>query len=209
MEEIWKDIKGYEGLYQVSDLGKVKSLERDYVAANGGKRHIEEHLLLQHPSKKGYLRVKLYKNGVGKTYQVHRLVAETFILNPYNKPQIDHIDGNNQSNIVSNLRFATNKENANNPITKGKNHHSHTEEWKQKMSALKKGKTPSKQCIETAQKLHFKKVEQYDKNGCLIKTYESLTEASTNIGVSISAITNSIKRNGTCRGYVWKLALSA
>lgn len=208
MEEIWKDIEGYEGLYQVSNQGRVKSLERDYVAGNGGIRHIEEHYLQQTKTQKGYLRVTLLKNGARSSKQVHRLVAETFIPNPENKPQVDHIDGNKQSNVVSNLRFATNRENSNNPNTVYKNHHPHTEAWKQKMSTKMKGKI-SRNCIEAAQKLHYKKVEQYNKSGCLIKTYNSLTEASTSCGVTISAITNSIKRNGTCCGYYWKLSLSA
>ena len=206
MEEKWVDIKNYEGLYQVSNLGRVKSLERDYIAGNGGIRHIEEHYLLQTITKKGYLRVTLLKNGERSTKQVHRLVAEAFIPNPNNKPQVDHIDGNKQSNSANNLRWATNKENCNNPNTICKNGHPQTEEWKQRMSILRKGKAPSKQCIKASQELHNKKVEQY-KNGCLIKTYNSLTEASTYIGVTISAITNSIKRNGTCRGCVWKIAV--
>ena len=208
MEELWKDIEGYEGLYQVSNLGRVKSLGRDYVAANGGIRHIEEHFLKQAISPKGYLKVTLLKNGARSTKQVHRLVAEAFIPNPDNKPQVDHIDGNKQSNIVSNLRFATNKENCNNPNTLCKSHHFHTEEWKQTMSEKMKGKIPRK-CIEAAQKLHFKKVEQYNKSGCLIKTYNSITEASTSLGITISSISKSIKRNGTCCGCYWKLALPA
>lgn len=209
MEEIWTNIIGYEGLYQVSNLGQVKSLERDYLTGNGGVRHIETHYLRQAETAKGYLKVTLLKNGKRKTKHVHRLVAEAFIPNPDNKPQVDHIDGNKKSNVVFNLRWATNKENANNPNTVGKNHHTHTDEWKQKMSEMKKGKAPTKQCIKAAQKLHSKKVEQYDKSGCLIKTFDSLTEASTLYGITINSITKSMKRNGTCCGYYWKLSPSA
>ena len=209
MEEVFRDIEGYEGLYQVSNLGRVKSLERDYIAGNGGIRHIEEHYLRQTETYKGYLRVTLLKNGKRSSKQVHRLVAEAFIPNPDNKPQVDHIDGNKQSNIASNLRFATNKENSNNPNTVSKNRHPHSEEWREKMSKIRKGKAPTKQCIEKAQKLHFKKVEKYDKSGYLIKTYDSLTEASTCHGISHSALSKAIKRGGTCCGYYWKLAPSA
>lgn len=209
MEEIWKDIPGYFEKYQISNLGKVKSLERDYVAANGGIRHIYEHYLKQTKTNKGYLRVTLLKNGKRNTKPVHRIVGEAFIPNPDNKPQIDHINGDKTLNVVSNLRWVTNKENCLNPNTLCKNHHQHTDEWKEKMSVLKKGNSPTKQCLEAAQKLHFKKVEQYDKNGCLIKTFDSLTEASTYFGITTSAISNSIKRNGTCCGYYWKLSLSA
>lgn len=106
MEE-WKDIEGYEGLYQVSNLGRVKSLPRYWVRT--------ERIL----TKKGYpyVRVCLFK-GTKRTYlSVHRLVAEAFIPNPDNKPIIDHIDGNPNNNSVSNLRWVDFKENSNNPIS--------------------------------------------------------------------------------------------
>ena len=206
MEEIWKDVEGYEGLYQVSNLGNVKSLGRDYVAGNGCIRHMSDHFLKQSKAQKGYLTVSLFKNGKRRTIPVHRLVAETFIHNPDNKPQVDHINGDKKLNVASNLRWATNEENCRNPNTIWKGHHLHTDEWKQRMSALRKGKTPSKQCIEAAQKKHFKGVEQYDKNGYLIKSYNSLTEASISLGISIKAISQSIRRNGTCYGYYWKLS---
>lgn len=206
MEEIWKDILGYEGIYQVSNLGNVKSLDRDYIAGNGSIRHISEHFLKQSETQKGYLNVYLFNNGKRRTIPVHRLVAEAFIPNPDNKPQVDHINGDKKLNVVSNLRWATNEENCRNPNTIWKNHHLHTEEWKQRMSALKKGKAPSKQCLDAARKKNSKGIEQYDENGCLIESYDNLTEASISLGVSISAISNSIKRNGTCNGCYWKLA---
>lgn len=99
MKEIWKDIKGYEGLYQVSNLGKVKSLKKNIIL----KPYIE---------KKGYLRIDLNKNGKSKHYLIHRLVAEAFIPNPLNKLQINHIDCNKQNNCINNLEWSTNLENA-------------------------------------------------------------------------------------------------
>lgn len=202
--EIWKDILGYEGLYQVSNQGRVKSLERNYVAGNNGIRHIYEHCLKPHKDTKGYFYVCLSKNGKSSCKKIHRLVAEAFIPNPENKPQVDHINGDKTLNITTNLRWATNAENCINPNTVWKNKRPHTEEWKKKMSVLKKGKSPTKQSIEAAQKSHFKPVIQYDKNGQMVKEYSCLTEASTSLGVSVSAITNSISRNGTCCGYIWK-----
>lgn len=108
MNEIWKDIKGYEGLYQVSNLGNVKSL------CNNKTR---KEKILKPKQRKGYLYVGLCKNGKVKQYLVHRLVAEHFIPNPNNLPQIDHINTNKTDNRVENLRWVTQKENSNNPLT--------------------------------------------------------------------------------------------
>ena len=105
MEEIWKDIKGYEGLYQVSNLGRVKSLER--MMKN---RKCEEIIKVPSLGGKGYYRLPLCNNGINKYYFVHRLVAEAFKPNKENKPTVDHIDRNKTNNCVSNLRWATYKE---------------------------------------------------------------------------------------------------
>ena len=113
MNEIWKDIKGFENLYQVSNFGRVKSLPR-----KGQRREL---VLKPTPDTKGYERVKLTKDSKGYTKKVHRLVAETFIPNPKNKPTVDHIDGNKRNNNVSNLRWFTYKEQVNdNILTKNK-----------------------------------------------------------------------------------------
>ena len=79
--EIWKDIENYEGFYQVSNLGRVRSLERDVYCQNGIVRHIEEKILVPNLNNKGYQYVGLSKNGKKKAILVHRLVAEAFILN--------------------------------------------------------------------------------------------------------------------------------
>lgn len=104
--EIWADINGYEGLYQVSNLGRIKSLAR-YQDNHGTKQWIEERIKNTRPKNNGYLIVDLYKNGEGKTKHVHRLVAETFIGNDENKTTVNHIDGNKSNNVVSNLEWAT------------------------------------------------------------------------------------------------------
>ena len=101
MQEIWKDIKNYEGLYQVSNFGKVKSLPRKGTQTN------TEKILKVSYTYNGYERVSLHKNNKDKRYLVHRLVAETFIPNPNNYPQVNHKDENKINNNVSNLEWCT------------------------------------------------------------------------------------------------------
>ena len=106
MDEIWKDIEGYEGLYQVSNLGRVKFLERRVASGNSASRVIREHIVT--PSlKRGYHRIRLCKEGSKCFFFVHRLVADAFIPNIENKPTINHKDGIRNNNVVSNLEWAT------------------------------------------------------------------------------------------------------
>ena len=96
-KRIWKDIPGYEGLYQVSNTGQVRSLNYRQT----GKTKI----LKQHTDKNGYKKVGLSKNGKVKTYAVHRLVAKAFISNPNNLPYVNHKDENPSNNAVWNLEW--------------------------------------------------------------------------------------------------------
>lgn len=112
MQEIWKDITGYEGLYQVSTFGRVKSIPH-LIRANisGGKRITEEYIKNTTVGWHGYVWVVLCKNGKTKTHSVHRLVAIAFIENPNKLPAVNHIDGNKENNAVYNLEWCTNHEN--------------------------------------------------------------------------------------------------
>ena len=103
--EIWKPKKDYEGLYEVSNFGRVKSL--------GNGKSKKSKLLKPGKNKQGYLFVIFYKNGKRKTFRVNRLVAEAFIPNPDNLPQVNHIDENKENNIVENLEWCDCKYNIN------------------------------------------------------------------------------------------------
>ena len=105
--EIWKDIPGYEGRYQASNLGRIKSILR-------GETRIKKLYL----DRRGYFQVCINVNGKQYNKSVHRLIAKTFIKNPDNKPCIDHINTVRTDNRVENLRWVTYKENSNNELTK-------------------------------------------------------------------------------------------
>lgn len=125
MDEIWKDIEGFEGIYQVSNMGRVRSLDR-YIKCGSGVRLMKGQIMLPILKKDGYYQVALWKNGgKPKWCTVHRLVAQAFIPNPDCKPQIDHVNTIKTDNRVENLRWATQEENNRNPITLGKYVKSH------------------------------------------------------------------------------------
>ena len=111
VEEIWKPIAGYEEYYEASSLGRIKRLA-GWRNGRWGKIHVEEKLLTPHDCGRGYCQVKLCVNGVRSQPSLHRLIAETFIPNPYNLPQINHKDGNKLNNCIDNLEWCTCAENA-------------------------------------------------------------------------------------------------
>ena len=194
MKEIWKDIEDYEG-YQVSNFGRVRSLDR----YDGRGWWIKGRILKPIMDKKGYLTVGLSKNNQRKTFKVHRLVALHFIPNIENKPEIDHINTIKTDNTVwlnedgsvnfdkTNLRWATPKENSNNPL-----------------SIIKKSE--SKKGIKNNR---HQPVLQYDKDGNFIREWDTMTEAETTLNITHKIHYVCQGKRKTCGGYIWKYKRTA
>lgn len=198
-EEIWKDVKGYEGLYQVSNLGKVKSLSRKIKEKNNRLRMINEKILKQAIDKNGYCKVTLSKNKERLIFSVHRLVATMFIPNKNNYPCVNHIDSNRQNNNVSNLEWCTHKENTQWAIKTGRFENARVVQ-RERTIKNKLGKNHI-----FANKATKRKVGQYSLDGKLIAIYESMTKASLETGIkvqSISYVCNNKSKTGG--GYKWK-----
>lgn len=181
--EIWKDIPGYVGIYQVSNYGRIKSLSRLIYRKNGQISKTQGKILSPGIDKYGYYIVVLC-NGKKETKTVHRIVALAFINNPNNLPEIDHKDGNRKNNKVENLRWVTRKENANNPISKLRYSH-----------AAKQIKN---------YKYLMQSVRQI-KDGKVIAEYESMREAERQTNIAHSSIKKAI--NGKLKnagGFQWE-----
>lgn len=180
-KEIWRDIAGFEGLYQVSNMGRVKSLERIFIDKIGHRQHIKERILKPKANPSGYLQVSLY-NSRGKMnyFYIHRLVCEAFHENPENKPCVNHIDENKTNNVASNLEWCTYAENN------------------------KYGTRPEK-IAKANVKNKSKPVGQYTLDGKLIKVWQSTMEVKRQLGFSHGHISDVARgKRKTAYGYVWK-----
>lgn len=178
MKEIWKDIKGYEGLYQASNLGRIRSFPRRGTHCNSVK------VLKSNKNHKGYLTLSLTKNCKRKTVSVHRIVALTFIPNPNNLPQINHKDGNKLNNNVENLEWVTNYDNMQHSIKLGL-----------RKNSYKKGKE------------HFKSVivNQYDLEHNFIKQWYCVNDIERKLGFNNKNICACCrKKRPTAYGYIWE-----
>lgn len=191
--EIWKDIKGFEGLYQVSNLGRVKSLERIITRKNGITLPIKEKILQYGIDRKGYYFVGLYKNGKGENKSIARLVAEAFISNPDNKPEVNHINTIRTDNRIENLEWCTHKENCNNPLTKehqkiAQTGRIHSEETKKKISKNNKGRKCYWEGKISNEHPNSKPIIQFSLNGDLIRKWECFKDVERELGIHHSNI---------------------
>lgn len=168
--ETFLSVPGYEGLYEVSNLGNVKTLRKG-------------RLLTQCSDKNGYKGVCLTKDGKSRTIQVHRLVAMAFIPNPENLPEVNHKDESHDNNCVENLEWISKKGNRNYGT------------YRERMSkSLKDSGTSNKS------------VSAYDKKTLVfVKSYDSITEAEKELGLSKGSIGKALSgRTKTSGGYIWK-----
>ena len=179
MSEVWKDVPGLEGRYQVSNLGRVKSLSRTEPHKLHGIWHIRERILKAtdpYKTKRGYSSVGI-RDGNGKLISpaVHRLVAICFVPNPLNLPEVNHIDGNRANNAASNLEWVTRKENM---------HHA----WKTGLcDPIVKAKVRAVVNVDTGER------------------FDSVADAERHYGKSVGGISHVL--NGICErahGYRWK-----
>lgn len=178
MAEIWKDIEGYEGLYQVSNYGKVKILPK--FRNNGTNGYVsKEKLMKQCKHNLGYLFVVLSKNGKYKHFYVHRLLTQAFIPNPDNKPHVNHIDGNKQNNSIDNLEWCTAKENVIHAFKTG----------------LKVGK-----CLESCSNVKLSREDVLEIRAKYIPYKYNCTMLSKEYGVHkryiLSIVKNNMRKNG-------------
>ena len=181
MEEIWKDIPGYEGLYQASNLGKIRSIYR------------YKKILKQYKNY-GYLHVQLFKNKKQKYSRVHRLVAQTFIPNCENKPYVNHKDGNKQNNCVDNLEWCTAKENTHHALENG-------------LLVIEKGIKNPMYGRYGINNNHSRKVNQYSLDNILIKKWDSIMDIERFMkkkNINSSIVTCCKGKQKTAFGYIWK-----
>ncbi len=182
MKEIFKPIKNYEGLFEISNYGRIKSCERK-VSNHTGIMNKPMRMLKPQVNKKGYLIVRLMKGNNKKTLTIHRLVALHFISNPLNLPMVNHIDGNKQNAMITNLEWANNSINQKHAYKNGLN------KW-----SGKAGRKP-------------RAVVKLTKNGIPICEYPSIAEAGrTNKLNQYNIRSVCEKTRNFCGDFKWKYA---
>lgn len=188
MQEIWKDIKNFEGRYQISNLGRVKSLSRIVSTGRNGHRKIQEHILIPHNSN-NYQRISIRIYPKKYWLDIHRLVAEAFIPNPNKFTIINHKDNNPSNNRVDNLEWCN---------------QSYNIKYAYKYGNAK----PTKGCFKKGNIPHNRrKINQYSKNGEYLNTFNSVKEAGLYVKTVPSNINNCLSGNTkTAKGYIWRYA---
>lgn len=217
--ELWKDIGGYEGIYKVSNYGRIMSLERDVRRRDGISFHFKQRIV-KYKKARGYDCVGLSNENVIKYFRVHRLVAIAFIPNHENLPQINHKDENPHNNMVSNLEWCTASYNLNygnhnkNLSDARKRKFKNDFEFAQKMRKIL-SESRKKESWKIAQRKsqlvnsNCKKVLQYSLNGDFIREYHSTQEAYRQTGIYSQNIGQvCLGRKHKAGGFIWKYKVS-
>ena len=177
MREIWKPVVGYESIFEVSNFGNVRRLERKATAGTGNYSR-PAHTLKARKNNNGYYLVDLWVNNKRLQKLVHRIVAEAFIPNPDNKPEVNHKDENPENCRADNL------------------------EWCDRTYNMNYGSVGKR-----IGKANGKPVRQYDKLGQLVMEYASIMEAHRQTGISQGSIGDCLhERRKTAGGYTWQYA---
>lgn len=193
MQEIWKDVSGFEGYYQVSNFGNVRSVDR-YVRSKGKPTFRKGTCMKLQVNHKGYYSVILHKESKAYPKVIHRLVATAFIPNPDNLPQVNHKDTNKKNNEVSNLEWCTNQENQ----THAKANGCYGPFTQKQYETVNRN-------LQKARKARLKSVIQMDVNFNKIREFRSIKEAERETGVNNSKICACCKeRRNTAGGFRWK-----
>ena len=189
--ETWKDIQGYEGLYQVSDLGRVRSQKR-IVKRSGKTMTLQGTMLKPQKCTNGYLCVTLSKDGDTRQFLIHRLVAKTFM--PIGIGEVNHIDENKENNTLSNLEWLSHKANIN---------HGTCIERRTKNSDFSGLNNPMFG-RSRSQSPRAKGIAQMDMNGNIVARYACIIDAAEAMNCSVSSIRNALKgRTSHCRNFKW------
>lgn len=185
--ELWKSIEGYDDKYLISNFGEVKSL----IDNCGNAREL---IKTKRIANNGYHYVNLWNKSKMKSIKIHRLVANAFIPNPEDKPQVNHKDGNKKNNHIDNLEWVTGSENVMHALKTG-------------LKSMPTGENNYMYRRHGKNNPHSISVNQYDLNGNYIKTWDNIKEAETGLNITrISAVCRGVAGRKSAGGYIWKYA---
>lgn len=181
INEIWKPVVGLEDYYMISSLGRVRSLDRWRNAKNGSKSLLKGKIMKEHYIDNGYIRVLLNNGTTKKKYLIHRLVAEAFLPNPNNLPQVNHKDEDKSNNMI----------------------------WVNEDGSIDYNKSNLEWCDEKYNTRYSlsKPIMQFTIDGELVRKWDATIDIENNLGINHSAVSNCCKNKygyKTAGGYIWK-----